>query len=236
LTRLAALLAALAVYTAAAGSLWDASLWWDVAWLALVLFPATLAVPWLALPYARVEGSGLLLVAIALGAAALALRAADADVLFNLAKLLALTAVGFWFLQYFESPSWVAAVAAIVPWVDALSVWRGPTEYVVDERPGAFESVSVAFRVPGEDDAAHVGPPDILFFALFLAAAVRFGLRPRLTWLLMTGLLGATIVLAVWTETPGLPALPALSVGFLLANADVFWRRLVKRRVRVDQI
>lgn len=227
--RLAALLAVIALYTAGAGLLWNASLWWDVAWLVLVLFPATFAVAWLALPYARVEGVALLLVAVALGAAAFALRAADADVLFNLAKLLALTAVGFWFLQYFETPAWVAIIAAIVPVVDALSVWRGPTEYVVEEEPDVFEGVAVAFRLPGEDDAAHIGPPDILFFALFLAATVRFGLRPRATWLAMTGLLGLTIVLAVWTGEPGLPALPALSLGFFLANADVLWRRLVKR-------
>ena len=35
-----------------------------------------------------------------------------------------------------------------------------------------FENLSIAFRVPGEDGGANLGPPDILFFALFLAAAV----------------------------------------------------------------
>ena len=60
-------------------------------------------------------------------------------------------------------------VAAIIPWVDAISVWRGPTEYVVEERPSLFENVSIAFRVPGEDGTANLGPPDILFFSLFLA-------------------------------------------------------------------
>ena len=58
-----------------------------------------------------------------------------------------------------------------------VSVWRGPTDYVVSEQPGVFEDVSFAFRVPGEDGSANLGPPDILFFALFLAAADRFGLR-----------------------------------------------------------
>ena len=59
-------------------------------------------------------------------------------------------------------------IAVIMPWVDALSVWRGPTNYVVSEKPGLFERISVAFRLPGENGTANIGPPDILFFALFL--------------------------------------------------------------------
>ena len=95
------------------------------------------------------------------------------------------------------------------PWVDAISVWRGPTDYVVAEQPQVFDDVSIAFRVPGEDGAANLGPPDILFFALFLAAAARFGLRVVWTWLAMTALLGVTLILAATTDVGGLPALPA---------------------------
>ena len=108
-----------------------------------------------------------------------------------------LVALGFWFLTYFETVAWAVLVAAIIPWVDAISVWRGPTDYVVEEQPQLFDNVSIAFRLPGEDGTANLGPPDILFFALFLAAADRFGLRPVWTWLTMTALLGATLALAV---------------------------------------
>ena len=55
---LAGLTAALAVYTAGAGHLWNVGLWPDVLFLSLVLFPATLALVWLALPLAG--GRGLL--------------------------------------------------------------------------------------------------------------------------------------------------------------------------------
>jgi hypothetical protein len=41
---------------------------------------------------------------------------------------------------------------------------------------------------------------------------------------------GATLTLAVWLELSGLPALPFLSLGFLLPNADLLWRRLAPRR------
>jgi hypothetical protein len=221
---LAGLAAALAVYTAAAGHLWDGSLDADVAFLALVLIPGTLGVIWLALPLAR--RPRLLFATVVLAVMAVALALADLDVLFNLAKLAVFTVLGYWFLTYFETVAWAVLVAVIIPWVDAISVWRGPTEYVVEEQPSVFEDVSVAFRVPGEEASANLGPPDVLFFALFLAAADRFGLRVAATWLSMTALLGLTLVVTAYTDVSGLPALPAVCIGFLLPNADLLWRAL----------
>ena len=138
------------------------------------------------------------------------LHLAELDVLNNLAKLFALICIGFWFLSWFENVMWAALIAVVIPWVDAISVWRGPTEYVVEQQPQVFDTVSLAFRVPGEDSTANLGPPDILFFALFLAAADRFGLRVAWTWLAMTGLLGATLIVTATTDVSGLPALPAI--------------------------
>ena len=86
------------------------------------------------------------------------LRLAELDVAFNLAKLFALVVLGFWFLSYFETVAWVVLIAAIIPWVDAFSVWRGPTEYVVSEQPGVFEDLSIAFRVPGEEGSRESRP------------------------------------------------------------------------------
>jgi hypothetical protein len=37
---------------------------------------------------------------------------------------------------------------------------------------------------------------------------------------------GATLALAVAFEISGLPALPLLSVAFVLANADLIWKQL----------
>jgi hypothetical protein len=71
--------------------------------------------------------------------------------------------------------------------------------------------------------------PDVLFFALFLGAAVRFRLRPGLTWLLMTLSFAATLALAVAFEINGLPALPLLSAAFLLANGDLIWKQMRAR-------
>jgi hypothetical protein len=224
---LAGLTAALAAYTAGAGELWNAGLWPDVLFVSLVIIPATLGLIWLLLPLAF--SPRLLPAALVLGGLAVLMSLADLDVLFNLTKLFALTLLGFWFLTYFENVAWAALVAAIIPWVDIWSVFFGPTGKITGDHPSIFEHISIAFRLPGENGTANLGPPDILFFALFVAAARRFGLRAGWTWLAMTALIAGTLVLAATTDIGGLPALPAVSAGFLLANADLLWHALRRR-------
>ncbi|HEY8644864.1 MAG TPA: hypothetical protein VIL77_03195, partial [Gaiellaceae bacterium] len=73
---------------------------------------------------------------------------------------------------------------------------------------------------------ASLGVPDLLFFALFLAAAVRFGLRVYWTWVTLVAALGLTIAATVWFNLSGLPALPAIALGFLIPNADLLWKQL----------
>ena len=224
---LAGLTAALALYTAGADRLWESGLWPDLLFLTLVVFPATFALIWLLLPLR--DHRAMLPAGLTLAALAVVLHFTELDVLNNLAKLFALVCVGFWFLSWFENVMWAALIAVIIPWVDAISVWRGPTEYVVEQQPQVFDEVSIAFRVPGEDSTANLGPPDILFFALFLAAADRFALRVAWTWLSMTALLGATLIVTATTDVSGLPALPAICIGFLLPNADLLWTALRRR-------
>jgi hypothetical protein len=88
----------------------------------------------------------------------------------------------------------------------------------------------VVDALPVEHASARLGFPDLLFFALFLGAAARFGLRVRWTWVLMTASFGVTIALTVGLDVAGLPALPGLSIGFLLPNLDRLWRLLRSRR------
>jgi hypothetical protein len=222
--RAAALLAVLLVYYETSSHWWDAGLWWDVAWIALVLMPAVFALVYFALPFRT--SRGLLAVGLAFAVLAAVLTVAHFDVFANFARLGATTFLGFWFLGYFETVAWVVIVAAIIPWVDAYSVWRGPTKQIVAHHEHVFSVLSFAFPVPGEHAAANLGVPDLLFFALFLAAAVRFGLRVVPTWIVLVASLGATIALTVWLDLSGLPALPGVAIGFLLPNADLLWRRL----------
>jgi hypothetical protein len=227
--RAAALLvlgAALGLYYAFHDRLWDATLWWDIAFFALVLIPACFALVWLALPLRLARG--LLPVGLAIAVLSWAFHEAGWNTPENFCKLLAVSLLGFWFLQYFETLGWVVLVSLIIPWVDAYSVWRGPTEKITKDYPKVFtDLLSFAFPFPGENSTANLGLPDVLFFALFLAATVRFALRTRLTWLLMTLSFGTTLALAaLWRDVAGLPALPLLALGFLLPNGDLIWGRL----------
>jgi hypothetical protein len=200
------------------------SLWWDVAWIALVLMPCVFGLVLLALPLRGYRG--VLPAGLAFAVLAAALTIADFNVYANFARLAATMFLGWWFLGYFETVAWVVLVACIIPWVDAYSVWRGPTKEIVAHHQHAFSVLSFAFPVPGEHASAQLGVPDLLFFALFLGAASRFGLRVYWTWVTLIAALGATIALTVWLNLNGLPALPGVAIGFLLPNADLLWHRL----------
>ena len=208
-------------YYAWSSSLWNASTWWDVAWISLVLVPAVFSFVYLALPLRT--RLWILPVGIALILVTWGLEEADLDAVANFAKLGAATLLGFWFINLFESIGLVVFVACLIPWIDAYSVWRGPTSNIVSNHPQVFTSVSFALPIPGENDAARLGPPDILFFALFLAAADRFGLRVFWTWLALALSFGITLTIAVGADISGLPALPGLSIAFLAVNIDLLW-------------
>jgi hypothetical protein len=334
----AAALALLFAYYWTSGWMPALPLWADVVLISVAIVPLGFTLLWLALPLRTARG--LLVVAVALGILAVTWQSAGWYLASGLAKGLAVTALGFWFLSYFERISWVVLVAAVVPLVDAVSVWRGPTHHIVTERPRVFDALSVGFPVPGErfitlrwdppeageparyhvyrartegqtprrinrrplppdsegftdgnestrraysyeieavsrgglrtrsqrvlapevgeeppdpappqspteprPEAAettsttfNLGLPDILFFALFLAAAARWHLRVAATWAALLASFGVTVALAIWVDPfgiEGLPALPGLSIAFLLANADLL---LVRLRERHDDV
>lgn len=218
------------VVLAAAVVTWDAvaphvgalSLWPTVAIIAGAVMPATLGLILLALPlwWRR----WIIVAGLAFGIAAVATWELNSHLASNFAKLGAYTCAGWAFLWLFEEVSWVLIVALIIPFVDAISVAAGPTKAIVNHHFEVYSAVAVAFLAPG-GLAADLGPPDILFFALFLAATVRWRLRPRWTWIAMTVMYSLTLVIANVADVNGLPALPFLSFGFLLANADLLWRR-----------
>ncbi len=218
------LAAALFAWYEAAPHLGAVSLWRSVVIVAVVLMPALFGVAGLALPLWR--GQLLAVAAVALVSLALGLSLLDFQVAANFAKFAAVVAVGWLFLRFFEALSWVVLVAFVIPWVDAYSVWRGPTRTITEHHASVFTKLSIAFVVPGGAPPARLGLPDVLFFSVFLAAAARFHLRPLATWLLMTASLGVTMTLTTFWSTGGLPALPGISIGFLVANGDLLWSRL----------
>jgi hypothetical protein len=222
----------LGIYDAVSEHLPELGEWGTVAFFALVLIPLTFLLVWLALPLREsFEAAYLLGLALGLAAATILLDLASLEAAANQTKFAAVVLIGFWFLIFFDRVSLVLLVALLIVPVDIFSVARGPTRHIVEEQPEVFNALSIAFPVPGQQNSAQLGLPDVLFFSLFLAAAVKFGLRQRLTWICMTLSFGATLVaLAIWESLSGLPALPLLSAGFVLPNADLLWRQVRRPR------
>jgi hypothetical protein len=200
------------------------STWPSVGIVALLLMPAMFTLVWLSLPvwqHPRELAVGVVVLVIA----TLLFALLGASIFANFAKFAAVTGAGLLFLSVFEALTWAVFVALVIPFVDAYSVWKGPTHSITENHPAVFTKLSIAFVVPG-GDAARLGLPDVMFFALFLGASVRWDLRPVWTWVGMTVGLGATFALTTFWSRAGLPALPAIALGFLLPNADLIWRRM----------
>jgi len=197
---------------------------WNVALVAAVVLPGTLLLALLALPL-WTRGPWLWLGVLVLALLALLFTVTHHGLEANFAKLFAALFAGWAFLSLFEALSWVVIIALVIPFVDIVSVWRGPTHAITQKHFHVYLDVAIAFLVPG-GGAAYLGPPDVLFYALFLGAAARWRLRVGWTWIATTFMYGLTVVVANVAHVGGLPALPFLSFGFLVANADLLWRRL----------
>lgn len=196
---------------------------WNVAIVSAAVLPGTLLLVLIALPlWSR---RWLWAAAAVLALLAFAFSEANWGLPANFAKLFAAVFAGWAFLLLFESLSWVVLVAFVIPFVDILSVWKGPTHAITAKHFNVYLDVAIAFLVPA-GGAAYLGPPDVLFYALFLAAAARWRLRVGWTWAAMTFMYALTIVVANAAEVGGLPALPFLSFGFLVANGDLLWAKL----------
>jgi len=147
----------------------------------------------------------------------------------NVAKIVAAGALGIWIAEELEQLSWIVIVAAISAAVDIVSVAVGPTKALLGKGPvvvGYF-TIAVTWMGYSYDEAyTGLGVSDVIFFALYLGAARRFGLRVGWSAVAMVASFLATIAAAMyWTA---LPALPLLSVAFLAVNGDLIWRKVRK--------
>jgi hypothetical protein len=225
-----ALSIAVGTWFAAAPRIDAIGLWPTVVVVSAGVLPGTFLLVYVALPLSRVRWSVLVLFALALGLLAFGYSEAGWALAANFAKLWAEVFAGWAFLYLFYEVSLVVLIAMIIPIVDAVSVFTpgAPTHEIVKSHISIYNDVAVVFVGP-HGGAASLGPPDILFYAVFLGAAARFNLRPGWTWLATTGLYAASFPIEIATHQDGLPALPFLSLGFLAANADLLWRAIRRR-------
>jgi hypothetical protein len=147
----------------------------------------------------------------------------------NLAKIAAAAALGLWIAEELERLSWVVVVAAVSAAVDVVSVAAGPTKAIIGKGPVVVGYFTVAITWAGysyDEAFSGLGISDVIFFALYLGAARRFGLRTGWSAVAMVASFLVTIAMAMWWTA--LPALPLLSAAFLAVNADLLvgrWRR-----------
>ncbi len=145
----------------------------------------------------------------------------------NVAKVVAAAALGIWIAEELEKLSWIVIVAVISAAVDIVSVAAGPTKAILDQGPvvvGYFTIVVTWAGYTYSEAFTGLGISDVIFLALYLGAARRFGLRVGWSAVAMVVSFLATIAAAMWWTA--LPALPLLSVAFLAVNGDLLWRKL----------
>jgi hypothetical protein len=145
----------------------------------------------------------------------------------NVAKIVGAAALGLWIAGELERLSWIVVIAVVTAVVDIVSVAAGPTKALLAHGPvvvGYFTIAITWFGYSYTEAYTGLGVSDVVFFALYLGAAQRFRLRPRASAVAMVVSFVVTIAAAMWATA--LPALPLLAVSFLLANADLLWRRL----------
>jgi hypothetical protein len=225
-----ALAIAVGTWFAAAPRIPAVGYWPTIVIVSAGVLPATLLLVLVALPLWRLGWPVLVLFAVTLGLLAFGYSEAGWALAANFAKLGAAVFAGWAFLYFFADVGLVLVIALIIPIVDAVSVFTpgAPTHQIIKNHISIYNNVAVAFVGP-HGAVAQLGPPDILFYALFLGAAARFRLRPGWTWIATTGLYAASFPIAVAVNADGLPALPFLSLGFLAANGDLLWKAVRKR-------
>ncbi|MCC7492128.1 MAG: hypothetical protein IT204_07285 [Fimbriimonadaceae bacterium] len=150
------------------------------------------------------------------------------------------TAAGWLLALRLRRPSYIVLTALVVAIADYWSVFGGVTGHVMSSDSSAAQSYAAVATLPWPVFGTNlvpglVGAADFLFLALFLGAALRFGWGVgRNYWALMAaftiGLTLAQTLAAAGALEVGLPALPFLSVMFLLVNRGRYQLDAADRR------
>ncbi|HEY5388285.1 MAG TPA: hypothetical protein VIL79_10335, partial [Thermoleophilia bacterium] len=118
----------------------------------------------------------------------------------NVAKIVAAAALGMWIATELERLSWIVIVAAVSAVIDIASVAAGPTKALIDKGPvvvGYFTIAVTWFGYTYAEAYTGLGVSDVIFFALYLATAQRYGLRVGWSAVAMVASFLATIAVAM---------------------------------------
>jgi len=197
----------------------------QIAWLALVSIPLAALTPLALAPLARLGPRLLPGAAIAIALTALLIWTGHPGTGATLCKLVAASLIGLTLASLLQTPIEIVGIAILIALVDTYSVAAGPTKVIVEHHEQVLNAFTLAFHPLGSESVAQIGASDFVFFTVFLAASRRFRLRPGPTWLLMTASFGLTLYLS-YAFNRALPALPLLSLAFLVANGNELAARI----------
>jgi len=162
-----------------------------------------------------------------------------ADVIFVLACVLA----GRLLSRIVRERNIMLPIAIVLALTDVFTVFVGPVALALTHAPELVEQLSMKLPEVGSaapegaaglSHFATLGLGDIIFAALLLAGAARFGLNFRATfwWILGTVVVGLALFVAV-PGIPPMPVLPLMAIAFLIANRGRFELSREERRITI---
>lgn len=152
----------------------------------------------------------------------------------SVAKIVTAVCIGLWISLMLSSVLQVLLISVLIIVVDFYSVFFGPTKMMLESDSKAIDYLTISMPVFAVDAASRLGASDIIFFSLFISMTLIYGLRRRLTAMAMALSLVATMVVGVTLDF-GVPALPLLSLSFLLANIDLLYRRFLDEPAEIKK-
>lgn len=165
-------------------------------------------------PLLIILGSGLLVAALNAGGS----EGVGAGA--NVVEALLASALGLMIARQFATPMSAVAVPLFAALVDIVSVWNGPTAWMIEDGTERVDPLS--FDLPAWGDAGnagYLGLSDAIFLSIFAAWSERYGFRRRLTLSAMVlGLLAAPALSVALDQA--IPVLPLIAAGYLLPNID----------------
>ena len=145
----------------------------------------------------------------------------------GLAKVILATSLGLWISLILTSVGQVLLISLLIVLVDFYSVFLGPTKKMVESGGPWLDYLTISMPVFGASGTSRIGAADIIFFSIFIGCTLTYRLRRTTTALAMTLSFVSTMVIGVRLDI-GVPALPLLSIFFLLSNADLLYGRFLE--------
>lgn len=147
----------------------------------------------------------------------------------NTLRILAAAALGLALARHVTSPAIAFLIAAVATATDLFSVFAGPTKAMVEQGAPALNFLLVIFPTFGQPLGFALGISDFIFLALFIAVSRLLNLRYTATTVAVCAGTLLAMTTSLFLEIP-LPALPFISLAFVIVNADLILAALVKHR------